>query len=424
VVERDKACTIDLMKYLLSYASNPSACPGRNNLYSRELVELSVRNLLRELAEVRVSAPKRQLTGGEWECPQCDFFNYGRNLVCLRCDCKRPGEASFDNFKSRPELGYSNENYTNKANVDSRLAENEEKAQRWLSTVSQMDKASDLSSVAADADFPEIMPLRKGENRFVVSTRKTPLERRMANSQYQRNLNNDGTRERSNSQTGVQMRTLILQSARVWTGYLVAHSSQYAHPRATNSSYVPFVPLPADMFAKKPQNANIVDSETEGCKSVSKVVSLENLERVSQFCGKTAAQAENNDNEKEHAEKSERWFKRVAALHDVTDLSSAIADENFPKASNPKFVPFVPFPPDYFANKNKLQPEGKDSIIKPTGETSSISTTPEKFPEKSDDARPGASNLSQTQRPENQQTSSGIGIQNLVGTMGHQLLEI
>ncbi|CAK9146679.1 unnamed protein product [Ilex paraguariensis] len=509
------------MKYLLSYASNPSACPGRNNLYSRELVELSVRNLLRELAEVRVSAshlpapeqyrlpggygqtsrplgqniemkrgdwicpkcsfmnfarnvkcleceesrPKRQLTGGEWECPQCDFFNYGRNLVCLRCDCKRPGEASFDNFKSRPELGYSNENYTNKANVDSRLAENEEKAQRWLSTVSQMDKASDLSSVAADADFPEIMPLRKGENRFVVSTRKTPLERRMANSQYQRNLNNDGTRERSNSQTGganenldtsisqsldrILGRTSTMsrtdnksitagQNARTENSTPLSRSdsSQYAHPRATNSSYVPFVPLPADMFAKKPQIANIVDSETEGCKSVSSKV-IEQTDPVSV----SAAQAENNDNEKEHAEKSERWFKRVAALHDVTDLSSAIADENFPKvmpmrkgenrfvvsrkkdqsltspmyktrvsmeqASNPKFVPFVPFPPDYFANKNKLQPEGKDSIIKPTGETSSISTTPEKFPEKSDDARPGASNLSQTQRPENQQTSSG-----------------
>ncbi|KAJ8648934.1 hypothetical protein MRB53_001957 [Persea americana] len=31
--------------------------------------------------------------GGEWECPQWNFFNYGRNVVCLRCDCKRPGET-------------------------------------------------------------------------------------------------------------------------------------------------------------------------------------------------------------------------------------------------------------------------------------------------------------------------------------------
>jgi hypothetical protein len=58
-----------------------------------------------------------------------------------------------------------------------------------------------MSSTIADEDFPEIMPLRKGVNRFVVSTRKTPLERRLANAQYRRNLGSDGTPEGNDSKS-------------------------------------------------------------------------------------------------------------------------------------------------------------------------------------------------------------------------------
>jgi hypothetical protein len=99
---------------------------------------------------------------------RCDFFNYGRNMVCLRCDCKRPGEVSLGTINSGSGVGYGNGSYANKADVDSRLAANEEKAQRWFSKVSQLDSTSDMSSAIADEDFPEIMPLRKGVNRFVV----------------------------------------------------------------------------------------------------------------------------------------------------------------------------------------------------------------------------------------------------------------
>lgn len=119
---------------------------------------------------------------------RCVFFNYGRNAVCLRCDCKRPGQISVGTNNTR--LGtsaYEDESNSSKADIDRRLADNEEKAQRWFSKISQLDGASDTSSAVADDDFPEIMPLRKGVNRFVVSTRKTPLERRLANSQYQTN---------------------------------------------------------------------------------------------------------------------------------------------------------------------------------------------------------------------------------------------
>ena len=87
----------------------------------------SNRNCLR----CRVARPKRQLNPGEWECPswvslslslsfahththssfqisiltedfintwvafcRCDFLNYRKNMVCLKCNCERPKEAA------------------------------------------------------------------------------------------------------------------------------------------------------------------------------------------------------------------------------------------------------------------------------------------------------------------------------------------
>ncbi|RWW22788.1 hypothetical protein BHE74_00002213 [Ensete ventricosum] len=63
----------------------------------------------------------------------------------------------------------------------------EAKAARWFRRVAQIKDISELSNIP-DEDFPEIMPMRKGVNRFVVSKRKTPLERRLTSPQYRRNL--------------------------------------------------------------------------------------------------------------------------------------------------------------------------------------------------------------------------------------------
>ncbi|KAL9224327.1 hypothetical protein vseg_000373 [Gypsophila vaccaria] len=63
----------------------------------------------------------------------------------------------------------------------------EAKAERWFRRVAQIKDISELSQIP-DEDFPSIMPLRKGVNRFVVSKRKTPLERRLTSSQYKPNL--------------------------------------------------------------------------------------------------------------------------------------------------------------------------------------------------------------------------------------------
>ena len=73
-------------------------------------------------------------------------------------------------------MGYGNGRFANKVDIDSRLADNEEKAERWFSKISQLDSTTDMNSAIGDEDFPEIMPLRKGVNRFVVNTRKTPLK--------------------------------------------------------------------------------------------------------------------------------------------------------------------------------------------------------------------------------------------------------
>eukprot|EP00268_Persea_americana_P040555 TRINITY_DN402_c2_g1_i1.p1 TRINITY_DN402_c2_g1~~TRINITY_DN402_c2_g1_i1.p1 ORF type:complete len:891 (-),score=182.09 TRINITY_DN402_c2_g1_i1:722-3394(-) len=533
-VELVRATTVDVMRFLLSYACNPLIASVSPNLNNRELVETAVRNLLNELSHMtrpvqkpglsepmpkfsdgygqsprnfrqniemkrgdwicpkcsfmnfarnmkcldcNEPRPKRQLTGGEWECPQCNFFNYGRNAVCLRCDCKRPGENPFG--ASGPGSGSAygqtlNGTNSKKSDSESRLAANDEKAERWFSKVSQMDNMAD--STVADEDFPEIMPLRKGVNRFVVSTRKTPLERRLENAQYRRNLGNNGSPEVGNDFQAGNMgaatsdntaessisesldRILRRSSAVSETNKSVPEktdspsatgteqrftSSQYRQSigsQRSDSGYVPFVPLPSDMFAK-PQNSN-TERESDNSDSVSTKAGEFSPDSVPR--GSSAGTSRDNlltpnqeiptesDREKEQAEKSERWFKKVAELHDVTDLASAISDEDFPEimpmrkgenrfvvskkkdrsltspqykrrmameqSNSSNFVPFVPFPPDYFAKKDK-QPENGV----PTEKASSETLFPEKVPDMP--KKPETSNIGSVNF-DNQQTNT------------------
>ncbi|XP_050222047.1 zinc finger protein VAR3, chloroplastic [Mercurialis annua] len=504
VQNTDRACTIDLVRFLLSHVSH-LVSSEKNNQPSGE-IDSSIRHLLGELAKLshtpqtylsgsvqnqlpdrygqapRPSAqniemkrgdwicprcsfmnfarnmrcrdcdearPKRQLTGGEWECPQCDFFNYGKNIVCLRCDCKRPGEVSFGAANASSGLGYGNGSNANRADVDSRLAANEEKAQRWFSKISQMDSNSDMSTIA-DEDFPEIMPLRKGVNRFVVSTRKTPLERRLSNAEYRRNLDSSGSSE----STGVNVKPdqsinlsldeilgrktatsetddknlKIGQNVVSGTSTSSPTSPQYSAPRG--SSYVPFVPLPEDMFAKKTDKPQMDEGEMElESRSLASRANEQTASWSREYSKSSDSRqaSENlmdptliNEKEKEQADKSERWLKRVAELHDVKDLAGAISDEDFPEimpmrkgenrfvvskrkdrsltspmykrqmamdqANDTNFVPFVPFPPNYFAQKNDQQSGGAN----PTNTPTSGNSTPAAPVETEADASYGA----------------------------------
>lgn len=427
-LESEKANTVDIMKYILSYASNLSGSYTQGSVYSREYIESSVRNLICQITEMSFKnsaeiltasdqyqfsggydqsamplrqnvqmkrgdwicpkcsfmnfarnvkcleceepRPKRQLTGGEWECPQCKFFNYGRNLACLKCDCKRPGEVLANSGNSMLELGYTG-NSVHKSSMDSRSAENEENARRWFSKASQLNNALADSNAADNEDFPEIMPPRKGENRFVVSPRKTPLERRSVNSRNQRYLGNYETSEGSTFQNEHPNHGLDL-SLRKSLDQILGHSS----PASGMGDQVIAAEenAPTDLSAFSRQSASVT-------------LSSDSLKSSDIDCaGKPPeSQIGNYKNAEKPDEKSERWFKRVAELHNVKDLPNAIADEDFPEimptrsgenrfiinkkkdrsltspaykrqvameqGTSSNFVPFVPFPPGYFARK-------------------------------------------------------------------------
>ncbi|KAG5083196.1 hypothetical protein JHK84_053234 [Glycine max] len=507
VLDTDRANTVDLMKFLLSYASNPFFSSEGNSLNKRDLVESSVRNLFGELFKLNYSAPgpnafdsvqsqmagrfgltkppgqkiemkrgdwlcprcnfmnfarnikcleceearpKRQLAGGEWECPQCDFYNYGRNMTCLRCDCKRPGQISLGATNTMPNMGYENGNNPNTSDIDARLAANEEKAQRWFSKVSQLDSSADINSVMADEDFPEIMPLRKGVNRFVVSTRKTPLERRLANAQYKRNLSNNDIPGIEDSKAGepIKSHDNLDEMLRRSGGLpqfdnnnfvdeqnasgdshpsFASNTSHFNNVKGSYTSTVPPIPLSADALSQKSENLLAEESKKV---VLDADVGYARLGDCSQLSNNSTSQnITEEDKEKEQGEKSERWFRKVAELNDFPDIPSAISDEDFPEimpmrkgenrfvvskkkdrslttpaykrlaameqSGKTNFVPFVPFPPDYFAKKDKQQEDGTDSSVadataltdRADDDTSFISEVVQQPPEMSVDAR-------------------------------------
>ncbi|KAJ0261111.1 Zinc finger protein VAR3 [Hirschfeldia incana] len=417
--ELDKASTVDLMRLLLSCVVDFASSEGRKHR-EQEIVESSVRNLLSEIAKMSFrtpdsnvhgtvrnqfsggngqglgsfqknvemkrgdwicsrcsgmnfarnvkcfqcdeARPKRQLTGSEWECPQCDFYNYGRNIACLRCDCKRPGNFS---------LSSANSSNSKDPELERRLVENEEKAQRWFSQVAQ--GGSDANSVDTDEDFPEIMPLRKGVNRYVVNTRKTPLERRLSNAEADGTKTDKSLNEILGSTSSFASRS---------DGKNVS-SRRFDSSQVVNSDFVPFVPLPSDMFAKKPDKEETLTykNQMNGVSDDSQKVYQEDKSSASVF-GKEAD--EPDEGEKESEDKSPRWLKRITELHSVSDQREETYPEKMPmrkgenqfvvnrkkdrsltspankrrtsiETKDSYFVPFVPFPPDYFAKHKQTE---------------------------------------------------------------------
>lgn len=62
------------MKYVISYASNPATSFERNGLYSRELVDSSVRNLLHEMVTVCGGVPTGHMSASGYQ-----FSDSGRD---------------------------------------------------------------------------------------------------------------------------------------------------------------------------------------------------------------------------------------------------------------------------------------------------------------------------------------------------------
>ncbi|CAL4953947.1 unnamed protein product [Urochloa decumbens] len=434
VIVSERAETIDIIRYLLSYTYSSSDSFSED----KELIDSAVRNIMAELVsfsslseslgfaestpkqsslsqqerfsrppgqniemkrgdwictrcsfmnfarnarclECNEHRPKKMLTGGEWECPQCDFHNYGRNMSCLKCDCKRPATIPPNPSSAGAGLvGVAqllNGTTVGKSEIERKLAENDEKAERWLSKVSQLDDSADLSSLAEDEDFPEIMPMRKGVNKFVVSTRKTPLERRLANAQYS---SNDSPQAASSDSKISQTLDRILGRSKSTPASNNQPGIGDAEKKSTDHlsgiDPVPFVPLPADMFAK-PQSNNGLNLDGQI-----------NAEVDSSTANSTVPLPESRD-DTESSDTAEKWSKKVAELDSVNDVPSVTSDEHFAEimpmrkgenrfvvskkkdrsltspqykrrsllehADNSDFVPFVPFPPGYFAKKDK-----------------------------------------------------------------------
>uniref|UniRef100_A0A453FSS7 RanBP2-type domain-containing protein n=1 Tax=Aegilops tauschii subsp. strangulata TaxID=200361 RepID=A0A453FSS7_AEGTS len=476
-IQSVRAETVDIVRYLLSYTYSSS----NNYLEDKELTDSAVRNILAELvnssglphsfsfAEPTVESqperfsrhpgqnvemkrgdwictrcsfmnfarnarclecnehrPKKMLTGGEWECPQCEFYNYGRNMSCLRCACKRPATTASAGAGLGGVAELLSVTNAGRSEIERKLAESDEKAERWLSKVSQLDDSADLSSLAADEDFPEIMPMRKGVNKFVVSTRKTPLERRLASAQY--SSNNSPQATASDSKISQTLDRILGRSASTSApnnqsdnGGVNAETPRKLTGHLGDIDPVPFVPLSADLFTK-PQNAKSNEQADRDCQI--------NRETGSSTPGITQASTERKDVDRS-LDTAEKWSKKVAELDSVNDLSSAISDEDFPdimpmrkgenrfviskkkdrsltspqyqrrsvleQADNSDFVPFVPFPPDYFAKKDAPAESTPD-----TGIVSESSPSADKLPE---------TNASSRHSGDSQNTSQVIGPQ-------------
>ncbi|XP_047337713.1 zinc finger protein VAR3, chloroplastic [Impatiens glandulifera] len=422
-LEHEEAQMIDLMKYLLSYASKPTVSSNGIHMHIGDNIESSVRSLLNELIrlssgmeashfssfkqhqvpdsypqkqrslgpkiemkrgdwicsrcsfmnfarnnkclECEEARPMRQLTGGEWACPKCDFYNYGRNVTCLRCDCKRPGEAPFRSANEYPKGGSNNSHNTFVpfptdmfAKKSTNLSENcekatteilgtvdgydvpqkplndqkeeqaEKKSESWLKRLEELHDVSTTDSTddIPEENFPDIMPMRKGENRFVVSKRK---DRSLVSPMYKRKM---------------------------------------ATEQSSGSSFVPFVPFPHDYFAKDKKQAEgthpgevITHQTTPPVSGQDHPVeqttgSPLNTTMQSQGTsfkppvGSSNSQGEYKQNESgdrrrslegsavqeacdpldmSEEAKAQRWFRRVAQIKDISELSE-IPDEDFP----------------------------------------------------------------------------------------------
>ncbi|KAF8103034.1 hypothetical protein N665_0189s0081 [Sinapis alba] len=158
---------------------------------------------------------------------------------------------------------------------------------------------------------------------------------------------------------------------------------EFESSRVVNSYCVPFVPLPSDMFAKKHDKEDtqigLTDNNQMDC------VSDDNGDVYKEDKSSASVFGKETD-EPEKDEKESDWLMKITELHKVSDLESV--EENAPEkmpmrkgenqyvvsrkkdrsltsppnkrrmsieTKDSDFLPFVPFPPDYFA-KHK-QPE-------------------------------------------------------------------
>ncbi|XP_076904413.1 zinc finger protein VAR3, chloroplastic-like [Bidens hawaiensis] len=327
----NEATSVDLMKYILSYANNPQ----RN---FNKAIESSVRSMLQEIVNLanrgRVSEqyeqtprnlgpnitmkrgdwiclkcnfmnfarntkcleceetrPQREKTDGEWDCPRCNFFNYRKNTVCLKCECSRPDTAPLHGSNS----GYVSSKHTPDC-------DKEDKTQRWFKKVKELHGVTDSKNEISH-DIPQVTPIHKEENRVI---------------------DNKGS-----------------------TGGFVPfppnHFARKDNQEQPNSTHSTIKPINENPY-RNPSNAsfdqNLVQetrnqfriNETKRETSYVSQKAPESMNGKVGWTGKSlegSAVTEPDPLDMSEEAKAERWFKRVAQIKDISELSQ-IPDEDFP----------------------------------------------------------------------------------------------
>ncbi|PIN06469.1 hypothetical protein CDL12_20975 [Handroanthus impetiginosus] len=202
-----------------------------------------------------------------------------------------------------------------------------------------MNNASDVNGAASNKNFPEIMPLREGENRF-VSTRGTPLERKLANSQHEHSLSNNGNAADSTLDTSID-RSL---------DHILASGSSTVSGRADlgitpQQNVGTEFSRPADTFSRRDQTSEI-DNGTE--------VSVE-------------AHESRSLNEKEQDEKIQN--SPVAKIH-----PQKLSVKHFPKQRSP-MTQRMKWLVRMISQQYKTQPMSSALRSSPVGSTAQSSIT-------------------------------------------------
>ncbi|XP_076949017.1 zinc finger protein VAR3, chloroplastic-like [Bidens hawaiensis] len=325
----NEASSVDLMKYILSYASNP-----QRNI--KEATESSVRRVLQEIVnlanrgreqheqmprnlgpnitmkrgdwicpkcsfmnfarntkclECEETRPQRELTDGEWDCPRCNFFNYRKNTVCLKCECSRPDTAPLNGSNS----GYVPSKHTQDS-------EKEDKTQRWFKKVKELHGVTDSKNEISH-DIPQITPIHKEENRVIdnkgnISSFVPFPPNHFAKKENQEQPNNAHSTIRPTNENSYRN----LNNAPFYQNLQQDTRNQFRTNEPKRETLTVSQQTPESMNGKSGWTGK----------------SLE---------GSVVTEPDPLDMSEEA--KAESWFKRVAQIKDISELSQ-IPDEDFP----------------------------------------------------------------------------------------------
>ncbi|PWA91470.1 zinc finger (Ran-binding) family protein [Artemisia annua] len=368
----NEATSVDLMKYILNFVNNPIVQPERS---IKENTESSVRSLLYEMAnlasrgrapeqyeqmprnlgpnitmkrgdwicpkcsfmnfarntkclECEESRPQRQLADGEWDCPRCNFFNYRKNLVCFKCAFNRPDVVS----------------PTYAPNTQTQDTVKEDKTERWFQKVKELHGVTGPTNASSRDEAPPVMPMRREDNRFIDNRQKdrpfSPYQRQNAmeqgsissfvpfvpfppdtkkNDQQQSKSTDTTVKPTYNATPGnnpvqgtgnQQMNSNNMNSA-----LSLGNRTLYSGNTNTDSSNNEFRrneprPETSHLSQQTPENMNVRSGWTGKSLEGSAVTETDPLDMSEEA-------------------KAERWFKRVAQIKDISELSQ-IPDEDFP----------------------------------------------------------------------------------------------